>query len=698
MFDRGAWRQVRERLDPTLYKPLLAPDIEIKDFTLRWGNDYAMAANPRDLVFYRLLPWEAELMRRMDGTRTVNELVAERLGAEEGLDPDAVADLITQLRIGGFLEPPFEDVDAAVRRGLKPVSRRRARAKEFFRTLSIEWSDADRLVRWLYRNGLKYLFTRPAKIVCGLIAVAGLVAFGGLIQPGAYHLEPTSAGVEFVIIWILNLFIIFAHELGHALVVIRHGRRVKSAGFRIYYGAPAFFVDSSDAMMLDRRTRIGQAWAGPYAEMILAAPAALYVWLNPDGWGAPTLYKWAVLNYFILWMNLVPLLELDGYWILSDAIQVPDLRPRSLAFLRYDLWHKLRTRVRINRVEVGLLVYGVVGIAFTIFSFWLSYFFWKRLFFSVIESMWESGLGGKIMLVALGVFIGGPIVRGIVKLLRSLALRVRDLWRAVAFRAQKRWRVEAAGLLDRLAVFEELPVETLNEIAGRVRLQRIASGQPVVRQGEPARAYYVVRRGSLDVVEEGNDGRERVIRTLGRGEAFGELGLVERATRTATVRATVPSEVFELDAGTFQRLLEPIAQRPRLVTSAAQLEELRRLPPFRHLETDELARVLYLGEWVNVAPGSTLIEQGAEAAEFYAIGSGRVEVLEDGRRVRELGPGSHVGEVALLRDSPRTASVRTLTPVRAFRLSRAGFDRLVRGAFRRGLVSPHAAVGWEQEH
>ncbi|HJV04670.1 MAG TPA: cyclic nucleotide-binding domain-containing protein, partial [Actinomycetota bacterium] len=89
---------------------------------------------------------------------------------------------------------------------------------------------------------------------------------------------------------------------------------------------------------------------------------------------------------------------------------------------------------------------------------------------------------------------------------------------------------------------------------------------------------------------------------------------------------------------------------------------------------------------------------GEPGDAFYAIGSGRVEVLRGGRTLRTLGPGEFFGEVALLEDVPRTATVRTLSPVRVFRLERAGFDRVVGDAFRRGTLNPHAAVGREQRH
>jgi cAMP-dependent protein kinase regulator len=63
-----------------------------------------------------------------------------------------------------------------------------------------------------------------------------------------------------------------------------------------------------------------------------------------------------------------------------------------------------------------------------------------------------------------------------------------------------------------------------------------------------------------------------------------------------------------------------------------------------------------------------------------------------------MGPGQYFGEVALLMDVPRTATVRARTPLRAFRVEREGFDRLVADSFRRGRLKPNIVLDRTQEH
>jgi putative peptide zinc metalloprotease protein len=685
----GFWDRLSDLADPAEYRPRLAPDVELKEFKLRWGNDYAMIANPRELIHYELKPEEVALLRLMDGTRTVKEIVVERFQEEGELALSGVADLVHQLRVGGFLDHPYLDVYETVERAIKPVSTRRETARQFLTTLSVEWKGADRLVRWLYLRGLKVAFSRVFFLGSLAVAVAGLVAFVSVVRSGRFELAGGSVALGLLLLYVLDYFLTFVHELGHALVLVHFGRRVKSAGFMLYFGSPAFFIESADGLMMERRQRMLQAFAGGYGEMLICGLAAITLWVFPQIGIASVLYQFAVLGFLTIFLNFIPLLELDGYFIIADAIQVPDLRARSISFLRHDLWHQLRAGSRFTRQQIGLALYGVVGLVFSIYVLYLSFFFWRKIFGGLVTSLWNGGLLTQILLVGLALFLLGPLIRTAINVLRALGRRLRAGWRVVRFKLETKWRVEAAHLIDSLPIFEDLPVDALDELAGLVKLRTFSRGQPVVRQGDRATAFFVVRRGTLQVVEEDPGvGADRVLRTLGRGEAFGEVGLVRSSPRAATVRALEESEVFEIDKGGFDQLLRDSAHVPEFAPTLQAVAELGDLQCFARLEPDELARLLDHGDWVNAAPGETIVEEGDPGDSFYGIGSGQVDVFEKGMKVRTMGAGSHFGEIALLLDVPRTATVVARTPSRLFKLDREGFDRIVKAAFVKGTLNP----------
>ena len=281
----------------------------------------------------------------------------------------------------------------------------------------------------------------------------------------------------------------------------------------------------------------------------------------------------------------------------------------------------------------------------------------------------------------------------------ALARAVRRRYRAVRFRFQPRWRVEAARLIDDSAVFGDLPVSVLNDLAGRVRLLPLGRGQAVFRQGERAQDCYLVRTGALEAVEQGPDGSfVRQLRTLRRGDTFGELALLQGSVRSATVRATTPAEVFVIGKSAVDRLLAETAQLPGYTTTWQQYADLAELPPFAHLDAGRIADLASRGSWVDVPPGEAVVVEGETGDAFYAVASGQLTVDEAGRVVRTLHAGDHFGEVALMLDVPRTATVRAATVARLFRLDRDGFEALMADEFRRGRLRSHAPERYVWDH
>ena len=415
-------------MDPAQYRPRLAGDIEVKRFESRSGEPYYMVANPRDLVHFRLSASDRQALELMDGTRTVKDIVVERFRESGEVELAGLADLVHQLRSDNFLEDRFTDMTAVLRRALDP-SARRGRLRRFATTLTVEWTSPGRLVRWLHDHGLKWALTRPFVLLSLSLSLGGVVAFAFNVRSGLFGLVGESLAIGFFVLLALQYFMVFVHELGHALVLVHNGRRMKSAGFQIYFGCPAFFVDASDGLMMDRRQRILQAFAGPYAQSLGAGVASILAWAFPQWAVSETLYRYTVLAYLNIFLNVIPLLELDGYWMLSDWLRIPDLRPRSLEFLQHDLLHKLRTGERWTGTEVGLLVYGVLGVAASAFLLVSGYFFWKVLFGGLVLTLWRGGVYTRVLLVALGLFLLNPVIRGAINGARALSRRARAVAR-----------------------------------------------------------------------------------------------------------------------------------------------------------------------------------------------------------------------------------------------------------------------------
>jgi CRP/FNR family transcriptional regulator, cyclic AMP receptor protein len=115
----------------------------------------------------------------------------------------------------------------------------------------------------------------------------------------------------------------------------------------------------------------------------------------------------------------------------------------------------------------------------------------------------------------------------------------------------------------------------------------------------------------------------------------------------------------------------------RLFSQDTKVKALGSAPLFEGLSRKELAQVARVSEDLEVEPGTVLCREGDIGHEFFVIVEGNVKVTRKGRRVALRGGGEFVGEIALLEDVPRTATVTAETPVRFFVLTRKDFRHLL---------------------
>jgi putative peptide zinc metalloprotease protein len=280
----------------------------------------------RDLksnTFLRLSDNDAVLFDLLDGTHSLVELVAiseQRFGPA---GPARLVRLLSDLGDRGFLH----GVASGQPQGEAPMGRLRRLFKP--REKVFPWVGS--LIESIYRAGGWALFTRPARVVLGVIALAGIVSFIAMIA-GRY-------GTPFVVankigwgglVFLLGRFAVVAvHELAHGLTMASFGRRVDRAGVKAIAIFPYAFVDTSEAWFEPRRRRISISAAGPASDFALGGIFALCALLLPAGVVRDVFFNLAFAAYVGGFFNLNPFIERDGYHILVDWLDEPGLRRRA---------------------------------------------------------------------------------------------------------------------------------------------------------------------------------------------------------------------------------------------------------------------------------------------------------------------------------------------------------------------------------
>jgi CRP-like cAMP-binding protein/cytochrome P450 len=213
--------------------------------------------------------------------------------------------------------------------------------------------------------------------------------------------------------------------------------------------------------------------------------------------------------------------------------------------------------------------------------------------------------------------------------------------------------------------------------AGKV--EPAAPGTVIIRQGAEATDYYVILEGSVVVTREETPGQ--VIATLQAGNGFGELGLLGRKPRNATVTAAEACTLLRLEADAFFGL---VASSDLTGPELAQLLHARYVQAALHaampqLDPEKLQRLVPGAEVKACGAGEVVIRQGDPAEHLYVVAAGKAEVLRvdasgQEQLVTVLGPGEIFGEIGLLQASPRTATVRAIEAMVLIRVSGANFQ------------------------
>ncbi len=678
------WQILRDRLDYASFVPTPLPDVERADLRRRDGSPYSVLKNQRGDKgagrYLRLDVADVQLYELMDGQRSIQDILMAHVERNGVFALDRLARLTAQLRANGFFgeEPPMLYEKLFARRAMRdPI----ARASTFLKRLVVwdiaRWSNADRLVDAVYRLGGRLAFTRVGAVALVAFGLYGLWTWFGEVRSPRHQLATIDGSYVLGILALVLLQVasISVHEAGHALAIRHFGRRVRRFGVAMYYLFPCFYVDSTDMVLGTRAQRIVVSLAGPFAGLTVASACALVAAGQPDTLTGSLMFKAASLFVFQFIFNLLPILELDGYHVLTDALDAPFLRQRALGFVRGAAFVKLRRRATWSREEVGLAIFGITAIVTSLATLVLSIQLWRSRIGVASQELLAIGPAGILALALLVLVFVGPLAVAVIARVTGTVRTTVNLARSRSRAVTQREQQERVAMLARVRFLAGLPGPALVALASQLDIEHADAGRTVITAGSTGDRFYLVRSGSLQAVAV--DGT--VLGTISAGEGFGELALLDGTPRTATVQALEDCELWSLDRPHFQRWIRDryeIAARIRADIGARTA--LAALPFFRDLEGRELDATAARLQARRYEDGDVVIQAGESGGGYYLIREGTADVaLPDGRHVRTLGPGDGFGELALIFGTPRTATVTAKGPLVVGVLGRSDFAALV---------------------
>ncbi|KAM4528965.1 cGMP-dependent protein kinase 2 [Fundulus diaphanus] len=205
-----------------------------------------------------------------------------------------------------------------------------------------------------------------------------------------------------------------------------------------------------------------------------------------------------------------------------------------------------------------------------------------------------------------------------------------------------------------------------------LRTSVIKPGEEVIKEGSEGDSMYIVAAGELIVTQSGRD-----LRTLTKGDVFGELAILYNCKRTATVKAKTHVHLWCMERQTYRTIMTNKSKKKR----EQLMGFLKTSRTLKDLNDAQLSKIIDSMEEVKFQDKDVIVREGTEGNTFYIILKGEVLVSKNvnghQKQIRRMGKGDHFGEQALIREILRTATCTADGPVTCFSIDKEVFEETI---------------------
>jgi putative peptide zinc metalloprotease protein len=303
------------------------------------GRAFAIIKDPLSLKYFRLPAEDFALASLFDGKRSVAEIRSAFLkGQPQAALSQTSSEMTERIRRfaqellhGGFLETTV----AAARHQQRLKQARPTHTTPwglFMKSLFLKiplW-DPDGLLIRLERR-MRWVWSWLGFIISLVILLSGMAVFALNFPRISPSLNDFLALPNLALIWALTIVVKIIHEFGHGLTCKHYGGEVHEMGAMVIVFSPFLYADVTDSYLFPKkRHRILVAAAGIYIELVIAAMATLLWAISQPGPTQQLLFNLMLItSVWTVLFNANPLMKFDGYYILTDVLDVPNLRAKA---------------------------------------------------------------------------------------------------------------------------------------------------------------------------------------------------------------------------------------------------------------------------------------------------------------------------------------------------------------------------------
>ncbi len=382
-----------------LRRPKLRADVRISEQTVAGETSYVIK-NHETNSYNRYGATEYELLQMCDGTRTPLEISEEmtREHPESPLEEAEVLEFLDSIE-SALWERSVGEKNLAVLERIRDERKGRVDQSSVLYMSFKAWDPNETLAKmdpylsWMFTRGFVWFSLAIFVVACYLLA-----GDWSRVQQDTlslYNFADKSA-YDLWIFWILLLALGGIHEFGHGLTCKHYGGDVHQMGFLLIYFTPAFYTDTTDILLFTKTSeRQWVIFAGIWIELVLCGLAALLWYFTPPGSVINDIaYKLMLLSGIQgALLNLNPLIKADGYYALSQFLDMDNLREDSFEFLRawtnkYILRKDIDLPPSSRRQRRIFFLFGVSAIVYSTSLLVLVIVFVKNVLVNRLGDVW----------------------------------------------------------------------------------------------------------------------------------------------------------------------------------------------------------------------------------------------------------------------------------------------------------------------